>query len=29
VISTSLNGVPELGLRDAMHYLGEWWLAKK
>jgi len=29
VISTSLKGVPELGLRDAMHYLGEWWLAKK
>jgi peptide/nickel transport system substrate-binding protein len=29
VISTSLKGVPELGLRDAMHYLGEWWLTKK
>ena len=29
VVSTSLKGVPELGLRDAMHYLGEWWLAKK
>jgi peptide/nickel transport system substrate-binding protein len=29
VLSTSLKGVPELGLRDSMHYLGEWWLAKK
>jgi peptide/nickel transport system substrate-binding protein len=29
VLSTSLQGVPELGLRDAMHYVGEWWLAKK
>jgi peptide/nickel transport system substrate-binding protein len=29
VVSTSLKGVPEVGLRDAMHYLGEWWLAKK
>ena len=29
VVSTQLKGVPELGLRDAMHYLGEWWLAKK
>jgi peptide/nickel transport system substrate-binding protein len=29
VLSTQLKGVPELGLRDAMHYLGEWWLAKK
>ena len=29
VLSSSLKGVPELGLRDAMHYLGEWWLAKK
>jgi peptide/nickel transport system substrate-binding protein len=29
VISTQLKGVPELGLRDAMHYLGEWWMAKK
>lgn len=29
VLSASLQGVPELGLRDAMHYIGEWWLAKK
>jgi peptide/nickel transport system substrate-binding protein len=29
VISDQLRGVPALGLRDAMHYLGEWWLAKK
>ena len=29
VITSSLQGVPELGLRDAMHYIGEWWLAKK
>jgi peptide/nickel transport system substrate-binding protein len=29
VLSTALQGVPELGLRDAMHYVGEWWLAKK
>ena len=29
VLSSSLQGVPELGLRDAMHYIGEWWLAKK
>jgi peptide/nickel transport system substrate-binding protein len=29
VLSTSLRGVPELGLRDAMHYAGEWWLARK
>ena len=29
VLSTALQGVPELGLRDAMHYIGEWWLAKK
>lgn len=29
VINTSLQGVPDLGLRDAMHYIGEWWLAKK
>ena len=29
VISASLKGVPELGLRDAMHYVGEWWMAKK
>ncbi len=29
VFSTSLKGVPALGLRDAMHYLGEWWLVKK
>ncbi len=29
VISSSLQGVPALGLRDSMHYIGEWWLAKK
>ena len=29
VFSSSLKGVPELGLRDGMHYIGEWWLAKK
>jgi peptide/nickel transport system substrate-binding protein len=29
VLSTALQGVPELGLRDSMHYIGEWWLAKK
>lgn len=29
VLSSSLQGVPELGLRDAMHYIGEWWLAQK
>ena len=29
VFSKSLQGVPDLGLRDAMHYIGEWWLAKK
>jgi peptide/nickel transport system substrate-binding protein len=29
VLSSSLKGVPALGLRDAMHYLHEWWLDKK
>src|SRR5437899_2112591 len=29
VLSSSLKGVPELGLRDAVQYIGEWWLAKK
>jgi peptide/nickel transport system substrate-binding protein len=29
VLSSSLRGVPDLGLRDGMHYIGEWWLAKK
>ncbi|MDP9265397.1 MAG: ABC transporter substrate-binding protein [Chloroflexota bacterium] len=29
VLSSQLQGVPELGLRDAMHYIGEWWLVKK
>ena len=29
VLSSSLHGVPELGLRDAVQYIGEWWLAKK
>ena len=29
VVSSSLQGVPELGLRDAVQYIGEWWLAKK
>jgi peptide/nickel transport system substrate-binding protein len=28
VLSSSLKGVPELGLRDSMHYIGEWWLSK-
>ncbi len=29
VVSTSLQGVPALNLRDGMHYVQEWWLAKK
>jgi peptide/nickel transport system substrate-binding protein len=29
VLSSSLHGVPDLGLRDGMHYIGEWFLAKK
>jgi peptide/nickel transport system substrate-binding protein len=29
VLSARLKGVPELGLRDSMHYLGEWWLARQ
>src|ERR687888_475101 len=29
VLSSSLKGVPELGLRDAVQYIGEWWLAKR
>jgi peptide/nickel transport system substrate-binding protein len=29
VKSSSLRGVPDLGLRDSMHYIGEWSLAKK
>lgn len=29
VISTSLQGVPALNMRDGMHYVQEWWLAKK
>lgn len=29
VMSSSLRGVPELGLRDAVQYIGEWWLVKK
>ncbi len=29
VLTSSLQGVPELGLRDAVQYIGEWWLAKK
>ena len=29
VVSKSLHGVPELGLRDAMHYIGEWWMTKQ
>ena len=28
VLGSSLHGVPELGLRDAVQYIGEWWLAK-
>ena len=26
---TEYPGVPELGLRDAMHYIGEWWMTKQ
>lgn len=29
VMSSSLRGVPELGLRDAVQYISEWWLVKK
>lgn len=29
VVSKSLHGVPELGLRDAVHYIGEWWMTKQ
>ncbi len=29
VLSSRLKGVPELGLRDAVQYIGEWWLAKQ
>ncbi|GAC1701771.1 MAG: peptide-binding protein [Candidatus Limnocylindrales bacterium] len=29
VVSKSLHGVPDLGLRDAMHYIGEWWMTKQ
>jgi peptide/nickel transport system substrate-binding protein len=29
VLSSSLQGVPDLGLRDNMHYIGEWWMARK
>jgi peptide/nickel transport system substrate-binding protein len=28
VLSTKLQGVPELNLRDAMHYTADWWLSK-
>jgi len=28
VLSSSLQGVAELNLRDGMHYIGEWWLKK-
>jgi peptide/nickel transport system substrate-binding protein len=28
VLSSSVNGVAELNLRDGMHYIGEWWLKK-
>lgn len=28
VRNNKLQGVPELGLRDAMHYVNEWWLKK-
>ena len=28
VINTSLQGVPDLNLRDNMHYVQEWWLRK-
>ncbi|HUQ17550.1 MAG TPA: ABC transporter substrate-binding protein [Candidatus Saccharimonadales bacterium] len=29
VVSKRLHGVPELGLRDAVHYIGEWWMTKQ
>ena len=29
VVATSLQGVPNLNLRDAMHYVQEWWISKK
>lgn len=28
VLSTRLQGVPKLNLRDGMHYVQEWWLSK-
>lgn len=28
VINTNLQGVPDLNLRDAMHYVQEWWIKK-
>jgi hypothetical protein len=28
VINATLQGVPDLNLRDAMHYVREWWLEK-
>ena len=28
VINANLQGVPELNLRDAMHYVQEWWIKK-
>ena len=28
VINASLQGVPDLNLRDAMHYVQEWWIKK-
>ena len=29
VRSVGLQGVPEINLRDSMHYVSEWWLARK
>lgn len=29
VVASNLQGVPDLNLRDAMHYVQEWWLSKK
>lgn len=29
VLASDLRGVPDLNLRDAMHYVQDWWLAKK
>jgi peptide/nickel transport system substrate-binding protein len=28
VLNANLQGVPDLNLRDAMHYVQEWWIKK-